>query len=162
MNFDFSSNSFDNRTFYFATNENSLLDPDYRYRFNEPIITISGKKGNRTTYFENSEYFAEITRRPSEYFTKYIAGRLSCSNKFDTQKNCQTFKGEFTLEQIKNYFIEFIKIYLLCPKCDYPETVLEFDINKNVSKHCESCGENSIINPKSNDKIYDFIEKKLK
>ena len=86
MNFDFSSNGFDNKTFYFATNENSLLDPDYRYRFNEPIISISGKKGNRTTYFENSEYFAEITRRPSEYFAKYIAGRLSCSNKFDIQK----------------------------------------------------------------------------
>ena len=77
----------DNRTFYFATKDTSLTDPEYRYRYFEPIINVTGKKGNQLTSFENSEYFSEVIRLPSEYFTKYISGRLSCSSKFDTNKN---------------------------------------------------------------------------
>jgi len=152
----------DNRTFYFATKDTSLTDPEYRYRYLEPIINVTGKKGNQLTSFENSEYFSEVIRLPSEYFTKYIAGRLSCSSKYDTNKKCQTFKGEYSQEKIKEYLFEFIKNYLLCKQCDYPEAILQKDSNKKLIKHCESCGFESIVNYKSIDKVYDFIDKKIK
>ncbi len=152
----------DNRTFYWATKETALADPQYRYRYFEPVINVTGKKGNRTTFFENSEYFAEKLRVPSEYFVKYIGGRLSCPVSFDTNKNCQTFKGEYTLELVKNYLFEFIRNYSLCSKCDYPETVLAKNDKKILIKHCESCGTDTIINSKSIDKAYDFIDKKIK
>jgi translation initiation factor 5 len=168
MSFDFNFGSgfdtdiSDNRTFYWATKESALTDVQYRYRYLEPIINVTGKKGNRTTYLENSEYYAEKLRVPSEYFAKYIGGRLSCPVSFDSNKNCQTFKGEYTFEQIKNYLFEFVRNYSLCSKCDYPETVLGKNEKKILIKHCESCGTDTIVNFKSIDKSYDFIDKKTK
>ncbi len=163
MNFGFNSfGNSDNKTFYFATKESFLSDTEYRYRYNEPVISVTGKKGNRTTFFENSDYFAQILRMPSEYFAKYMAGRLSCSASFDSAKNCETFKGEFSQEQIKTYFFEFVKNYSICTQCDYPETVLAKNTKKLLIKHCESCGTDSIINCKSIDKAYDFIDRKIK
>jgi len=156
------SDSSDGRTFYWATKESALTDPGYRYRYFEPVITVTGKKGNRTTWLENSEYFTEILRVPSEYFAKYIGGRLSCPTSFDSNKNCQTFKGEYSLEQVKNYLFEFVKNYSLCSKCDYPETVLAKNDKKALIKHCESCGTDTVVNYKSIDKAYDFIDKKTK
>jgi translation initiation factor 2 beta subunit (eIF-2beta)/eIF-5 len=157
-----SSDISDGRTFYFATKDTALADLNYRYRYLEPDIEVIGKKGNRMTYLKNSEYFAEKLRVPSEYFSKYIAGRLSCPSSFDSVRNCQTFKGEYTIEQVKNYLFEFIKNYSLCIGCDYPETVLAKNEKKILIKHCESCGTDSIINCKSTDKSYDFIDKKIK
>lgn len=171
MNFDnnfISAGSFgfggpsDDRTFYFANREDHLNDQYFRYRFLEPVITYSGKNGNRTTYFENSEYFAESIKLPSEYFAKYIGGRFSCPYKFCNEKNCQTFKGEYDYDDVKKYFIEFINIYVMCQPCDYPECILKLDEKKNLTKHCESCGKDFKVQYKSNDKSFDFIEKKTK
>jgi translation initiation factor 5 len=152
----------DDRTFYFATREDHLNDPNFRYRYEEPFISYSGKNGNKTTYFENSEYFAQAIKLPSEYFAKYMSGRLSCPYKFSTEKNCQTFKGEYEYDIVKKYFFEFIQTYLMCPTCDYPECILKLEDKKNLQKHCESCGTNHKVNYKSNDKAFDFIEKKTK
>ncbi len=158
---DFGSD-FDGKTFYFATRESSLQDPRYRYRYNEPEVDFSGKKDNRTTYFINSEYFSEKLGMPSEYFGKYISGRLSCASGFDSNKNCLLFRGEFTQEQIKKFFFEFIVNYKICENCDYPEPVLQKNDKKILIKHCESCGHNSQVKCKANDKAYDFIDKRIK
>ena len=174
MNFDFNNNytansiesrSFyplDDKTFYFATRDDHLNDPNFRYRFLEILISYTGKNGNRTTYFENSEYFANVIKLPSEYFGKYIGGRLSCSTRFDSEKKCQSFKGEYDYQDIKKYFMEFIISYIICPNCDYPECVLKSNEKNNLIKHCESCGEDFKVNYKSNDKAFDFIENKIK
>lgn len=45
--------------FYLASKESSFADPEYRYKISNPVVSISGKKGNRTTWFENSEYYSE-------------------------------------------------------------------------------------------------------
>ena len=158
MDFNFNS---DDKTFYFATRETTLQDPTYRYRYNEPEISVIGKKGNKTTYFENSEYYSSILELPSEYFAKYMAGRLSCSHNFDNEKKCQTFKGDFSQDQIKKFFFEFVQTYKICKSCDYPEAVIEKNEKKNLIKRCNSCGNQSDINYKSIDKSYDFIVKKL-
>jgi translation initiation factor 2 beta subunit (eIF-2beta)/eIF-5 len=168
MSFGFSDNNFEfsggdgGRTFYFAVRKDHLDDSDFRYRYKEPEVEHSGKHGNKTTYFSNSEYFAEKIRLPSEYFGKYMAGRLSCPYSFDKDKNCITFKGEYSLDDVKNYFFEFVKIYVMCQPCDYPECTLRLDDKKNLIKHCESCGANQMVNFKSNDKAFQFIERELK
>ena len=148
--------------FYLASKESSLSDPSYRYQVNRPIISVFGKQGNKTTLFENSESFAKSINRPSEYFAKYISYKLSCPSKFDKDKNCQTFKGEYKEELIEQYLIDFVKIYILCPKCDYPDTKLNLNDKKMICINCESCGNNHIITSNHMDKTYDFIEKKLK
>ena len=46
-----------NNFFYLASRESSFIDSEYRYKINKPKISITGKQSNRTTWFENSEYY---------------------------------------------------------------------------------------------------------
>ena len=148
--------------FYLASKESSLSDPEYRYKISNPIISVSGKKGNRTTLFENSEYFAEKIGIPSVFFGKYIGYKISCPSLIDKEKKCLGWKGEYTKEQIESYLKDFIKIYVLCPCCDYPEINLFLNDKKLIGKLCKSCGMENLIETKYMDKTYDFIQKNIK
>jgi len=150
--------SFDNKL-YLASRESSLNDPSYRYQIDYPAFSITGKHGNKTTWFENSESYGKSINRPSDYFTKYVGYKLGCSSKFDKEKNCQSFKGEYSMDSIIDHLIEFNKIFVLCMDCDYPDTKLKLNNKKILSIECEACGKENII--KSNDKTVDYIEREL-
>ena len=153
-------NLFDDN-FYLASRDTSLADPQYRYKIDKPIITVVGKKGNRTTLFENSEYYGDKLGLPSSYFGKFIGNKISCPYSFDKEKGCVGWKGEYTLDIIEQLLKEFIKIYVLCSNCDYPETNL-FLQKKCIGYKCRSCGNENIIASKYMDKTYDFISKNIK
>lgn len=157
----FESNTSSNM-FYLASRETALADHEYRYKIASPIISVGGKKGNRTTLFENSEYYSEKMGVPSVYFGKYIGNKISCPFSMDKEKKCISWKGEYTREQIENYLRDFIKIYILCPGCDYPETDLYLDDKKLMGQLCRSCGVSNLIEVKYMDKTYDFIQKNVK
>lgn len=148
--------------FYLASRESVLTDSEYRYKISSPVISIVGKKGNRSTLFENSEYYSEKLGVPSIYFGKYIANKISCPLSIDKEKKCISWKGEYTREQIENHLRDFIKIYILCPGCDYPETDLYLNESKLVGKLCRSCGNSSLVEAKYMDKTYDYIQKNIK
>ena len=159
-------NWFDNKAsldlFYLASKESTLSDPEYRYKITSPIITVGGKKGNRTTFFENSEYYSEKIGLSSIFFGKYIGNKISCPSSVDKEKKCLCWKGEYTKEQIESYLKDFIKIYVLCSSCDYPEIDLYLDDKKLIGKLCRSCGISNLIESKYMDKTYDFIQKNIK
>jgi translation initiation factor 5 len=151
---------------YLASRETSFNDPVYRYKIKPLNIKCMGRQDNWTTYFLNSEEICKKINRPSEYLGKYIGNALSCPMKQDKEKNCLTFKGDHSSETITKYFMEFVKMYVLCPNCDLPETKLfmqkEKDKPKGLSHSCEACGNNSIVKPKSYDKTFEYIEKNTK
>ena len=151
---------------YLASRESHLNDPIYRYKIKPLNIKCLGRQDNWTTHFLNSEEIAKKINRPSEYFGKYIGHALSCPMKQDKDKNCLTFKGDHSGETITKYFMEFVKIYVLCPNCDLPETKLFIQKEKNkpkgLSHSCDACGTNSAVKPKSFDKTFEYIEKNTK
>jgi translation initiation factor 5 len=151
----------DNNLFYLASKESSLSDSNYRYKISNPIITTTGKKGNRTTWFENSEYFGEKLGCPSIYFGKYIGNKISCPSNFDKDKKCISWKGEYDQQTIQTYLNDFIRIYVLCPDCDYPETIQSVDSKKFIWLECKSCGNSFQISNKYIDKTYEFISKNI-
>jgi len=148
--------------FYLASKDSALSDPEYRYKIANPIISVGGKKGNKTTLFENSEYYSEKIGLPSIFFGKYIGNKISCPSLVDKEKKCLSWKGEYTKKQIESYLKDFIKIYVLCPDCDYPETDLYLDDKKLIGRLCRSCGMSNLIESKYMDKTYDFIQKNIK
>ena len=91
---------------------------------------------------------------------------MSCPQKKEKEYDCLGFKGKYTNESITKHFMDFVKIYVLCPKCDLPQTQLfiqkEKDKPKGLSHICEACGEISLVKPKSFDKTFDYIEKNTK
>jgi len=158
--------SVSNDYFYLATKESHLTDSEYRYKIKKPIISVSGKTGNKTTFFENSEYFAQKMNVTSDYIGKYIACKVASSSSFDKSKNCLTFRGEYDKESIEKYLIEFMKIFVLCPNCDYPEIILYLDEKKMIGYYCKACGGNFMIDVKKIDKnaykVYEHMQKNLK
>jgi translation initiation factor 5 len=152
----------DEELFYLASKETTLNDPNYRYKITKPNITTSGKKGNRVTFFENSDYYSKkMGDCSSLFFGKYIGNKISCPSYYDKQKKCVYWKGEYSTEQIKSYLKDFIKIYILCPNCDYPETIMFLNEKKLIGLECKSCGENFLIDKKYMDKTYDYIAKNI-
>jgi translation initiation factor 5 len=151
---------------YLASWESHLNDPGYRYKMKPLVIKRMGKQDNWTTYFSNSEDIAKIINRPSEHFGKYIGYALSCPMKQNKEPNCLTFKGDYSQDVITKHFMDWVKIYVLCPNCDYPETKLfiqkEKDIPRGLSHNCNACGKISLVKPKSFDKTFEFIEKNTK
>jgi len=151
---------------YLASSEASLNDPSYRYKMKPLAIKVIGKQDNWTTCFLNSEDIALKIKRPSEYFGKYIGYALSCPMKQDKEQGCLTFKGNYTNDVITKHFMDFVKIYVLCPLCDLPETKLFIQKNKDLPKGlshiCDACGKISLVKPKSFDKTFEFIEKNTK
>lgn len=159
---DWFENNLSENLFYLASKESAFIDPEYRYKIANPIISIGGKKGNKTTYFENSEYYSEKLCVPSVFFGKYIGNKISCPLSVDKEKKCICWKGEYTREQIEKYLRDFIKIYILCPYCDYPETNLYLGESKLIGTLCRSCGKSNLVSIKYMDKTYDFIQKNIK
>lgn len=151
-----------NNEIYLASREESLNDSSYRYKIKSLDVKVIGKQDNWTTCFVNSEDIANKIKIPSEFLGKYISYALSCPLKIDKELNCLSFKGKYTLETITKIFMDFVKIYILCPKCDLPETKLfiqkEKDLPKGLSHNCNACGAISLVKPKSIDKTFIFIE----
>lgn len=145
-----------------ASRETNINDKNYRYKINALNVKCMGKQDNYTTYIMNSEEIATILKIPSEYYGKYIGYSLSCPMKMDKENKCLSFKGDYKKDIITKYFMEFVKTYILCPTCDFPETYLCKNAEKKLSQKCNSCGGIYIIKPKSNDKLYDYIDKKIK
>ena len=151
---------------YLASWETHLNDPTFRYKMKPLNIKLTGKQDNWTTLFVNSNDIARIIKRPSEHFGKYISFALSCPMKQEKEFDCLSFKGNYSNEVISKHFMDYVKIYVLCPNCDLPETKLfiqkEKDNPKGLTYNCDACGKISLVKPKSYDKAFEYIEKNTK
>lgn len=156
----------DNYKLYLATRESSLEDPEYRYKVDRPQIRITGKDGNKFTWFENSDYYVSILGLPSILFGKHIGNKLSCPTYYDNEQKCIKWKGEYNEDMITEYLMDFAKTYNICSNCDLPELSLTLDSKKNITTVCRACGENNKISVKNKSelwyKTYENIQKHLK
>ena len=144
----------------YLSSDSSIIenDPYYRYQIEYPIFTNSIKSGTKITVFENSQSFSKALNINDEFLCKFISNKLSCQLQ-QTPLNYY-FKGHHNPDTILSMINNFIKIYILCPNCDLPETNLFLD-DGIISHDCESCGQKNNIISKYQDKTYDFIKKKL-
>jgi translation initiation factor 5 len=155
-----------NNEIYLASWETHLNDPTYRYKIKSLNIKLIGKQDNWTTLIINSEEIAKLIKRPIEHISKYISHGLSCPIKKEKEYDCLGFKGKYTIDIITKYFMDYIKIYVLCPICDLPETTLfiqkDKDKPRGLSHNCNACGKISLVRVNSIDKTYEYIEKNTK
>jgi translation initiation factor 5 len=146
---------------YLASRETHLNDPTFRYKIKPLNIKLVGKQDNWTTLIINSDEIAKLIKRPIEHISKYISHALSCPTKKEKEYNCLGFKGNYTSELITKYFMDYVKIYVLCPNCDLPETILfiqkEKDKPKGLSHICNACGKISLVKVNSIDRTFEYI-----
>ena len=120
--------------------ENVPSDKSHKKRFKIPEVevTVQGKK----TIIHNFRKIAKNFGRDPNHLLKFLSKELATNGNLYGEK--VIFKGNFTEIKINSKIKEYADKFVLCPKCESPDTKI---IERNGQKYvrCEACGaENSI------------------
>nr|CAG4635443.1 EOG090X05QT [Artemia franciscana] len=75
------------------------------------------------------------------YLTRYFALELGVQSQFDSRNNRYIINGSHIASELQNLLNDFIRRFVLCSKCDNPETILSSSGKKPpVRQKCKACG----------------------
>ena len=127
-------------------------DEFYRYKMPDLQHKIEGKGNGIKTVIVNCEDIAEALVRPPAYIIRYFGITFGAQATSDNNKYIVNGKHEY--KDLMNCLDKFIDKFVLCKKCENPETVMIVR-NKTLTLHCKACGEDTVV-PK-NEKLLKFI-----
>jgi len=146
-----------NSKLYLCSCSNTLLDFNYRYQINLPIITNGNLKGHPITKFENYKSFSTSLNMDDKTLIKLIGIKLSCQVGFED--NYAFFKGTYTYAVLINVIQLIINKFVLCKNCDTPEVNMRVK-KKQIYHKCSACGSSYYILD-NGEKIYQIMLKSL-
>lgn len=128
-------------------------DPHYRYKMPKLTAKVEGSGNGIKTVITNMVAVAKSIDRPPSYPTKYFGCELGAQ----VTMNLDQFvvNGSHDPEKLLSLLYSFIKKFVLCPKCNNPETTLTIK-NDKIGQKCIACGHDTFI-PKQIHKITTFI-----
>ncbi len=117
-------------------------DPHYRYKMPKLTTKIEGSGNGIKTVLTNMSAVAKALGRPPSYPTKYfgceLGAQVTTSNEF-------IVNGSHDPEKLLNLLYGFIRRFVLCTKCNNPETLLTV-AKDNIKQKCIACGYETTIN----------------
>ena len=115
------------------------------YRYKMPAINVTIIK-KQTTIITNSQLIAKALNRSQECLVFWFKKRLACRADIDKNANSIMLKGVYKETDLQNILYDFIDEFILCPRCQNPETVYEYT-KKGIVRHCFACGNVSPMIP---------------
>lgn len=100
----------------------------FRYKMHKPVI----KEQKNNKIFENIAVISKELNRDIKILIKYIKIKIGANIIY--KNNIVTLPKNITDEQILEAIYQYIDEYILCPKCQLPETVIEQD-----NMQCKCC-----------------------
>ena len=134
-----------------------------------PIIKVEGQGKMIKTIILNTDQLEKAINRPIDLFLAYFCYKKGA--KFTIKNENKTYlSGSYTQNELTEYLKKFIQEYILCVKCQNPETLMRIgnknDKTKTIKFTCKSCGNKYEINEVRNEKFHKFLisfmEKSLK
>lgn len=117
----------------------SVQDAFYRYKMPRLVAKVEGKGNGIKTVIVNMVDIARALIRPPTYVTKYFGCELGAQTQFDVKADRYIVNGCHDATKLQDMLDGFIKKFVLCEKCDNPETVLK--VRKNmIGASCRACG----------------------
>jgi len=112
---------------------------DEHYRYQMPVVElkVEGKGNGIRTVISNMEAVMKALDRDPEIGMRFLGIELGASTKCDNKK-C-VINGKYDEVQINAVLDKFIDQYVLCNKCNNPETNLAVK-GDTVGKLCKACG----------------------
>lgn len=133
-------------------------DPFYRYKMRELYIQVVGKGKMIKTVLLNVDDVAKDLKVPPAYMTAYLGYALNAQTKYDAKKPDReraSISGDIDAEKMSQRIVDFMKEFVLCPKCKLPEITHSVDKKSgDVLATCRSCGEHSTLHLKDNFQRY--------
>lgn len=115
------------------------------------IVEVAGKGNGMRTVIINMQAVAESLRRPPSYPIKYIACELGVMSSVSDDQ-C-VINGSHKVHKLTNLLYDFIGKFILCEKCETPETTLA-NVNGEIYRKCDLCGHEVVV---SKTKVTKFI-----
>jgi translation initiation factor 5 len=117
----------------------NVQDAFYRYKMPRLQAKVEGKGNGIKTVLVNMVDVARALARPPTYVTKYFGCELGAQTQFDVKNERYIVNGCHDAGRMQDMLDGFIKKFVLCEKCDNPETVLK--VKKNmIGASCKACG----------------------
>jgi len=119
----------------------SVQDAFYRYKMPRLQAKVEGKGNGVKTVIPNMVEIARALGRPPTYATKYFGCELGAQTQFDFKNERYIVNGSHDAAKLQDMLDGFIKKFVLCEKCDNPETDIKAYIKKGIlTASCRACG----------------------
>jgi len=128
-------------------------DPHYRYKMPKLTAKVEGSGNGIKTVITNMTAVAKALGRPPSYPTKYFGCELGAQVSMTADQF--VVNGSHDADKLLNLLYGFIRKFVLCSKCNNPETSLTI-VNGAIRQKCIACGHDTTI-PKSIHKLTTFI-----
>jgi len=124
----------------------SVQDPYYRYKMPRLVAKVEGKGNGVKTVIPNMVDVARALGRPPTYCCKYFGCELGAQTQFDFKNERYIVNGAHDAARLQDMLDGFIKKFVLCEKCDNPETVLKVLVRKGIiNSSCKACGHHFVV-----------------
>lgn len=114
-------------------------DEFFRYKMPELVTKIEGRGNGIKTVITNMADVGLALKRDPAYPTKFFAIELGALSQWEEARNVGIVNGEHSKATLQKLLEDFIRRYVLCPKCKLPETDLKVKAKK-IEARCKACG----------------------
>lgn len=118
-------------------------DPHYRYKMPKLTAKVEGSGNGIKTVITNMVAIAKSLGRPPAYPTKYFGCELGAQVTMNNE--IYVVNGSHDETKLINLLYGFIRKFVLCQKCNNPETSLSVS-NQTIRQKCIACGHDTTIN----------------
>lgn len=123
-----------------------VQDAFYRYKMPRLQSKIEGKGNGIKTVVPNMVDIAKALSRPPAYITKFFGAELGALSTCDERAAKYIVNGAHDAERLQGVLDGFISKFVLCQKCDNPETVLTVSKKDGtIYRSCQACGHKGTV-----------------
>ena len=124
-------------------------DMYYRYQMQKLIAKIEGSGNGIRTVVTNMNIIAKAINRPATHVTKFFGYELGAQVKMEEKINIYSVNGSHDAEKLLSLLYSFIEKFVLCSKCENPETDMSVNNKKGITLKCKACGATTIISERT-------------
>jgi len=117
----------------------NVQDAFYRYKMPRLQAKVEGKGNGIKTVLVNMVDVARALSRPPTYVTKYFGCELGAQTNADVKNERYIVNGCHEAGKLQDMLDGFIKKFVLCEKCENPETVIKVK-KQMMGASCKACG----------------------
>lgn len=123
--------------------ERNSVDPFYRYQMEEIKVKVEGRGGGIKTILVNLSPISHSLKRNPDHILKFLGQELGSQTKSDRQTARYIINGSHETGSVQNYIYNFIERYVMCDRCNNPETFYVQKTGRVLQRECYACGHRS-------------------
>ena len=122
----------------------AIEDVSYRYKMPRLETKIEGRGNGIKTVVPNVAEVAEAIHRPATELTKFFGCELGAQTILNVEDNRYIVNGAHQTSDLQNLTFKYIQLFVLCPQCHLPETVVKIK-SGNIYQKCAACGAKEMV-----------------